>query len=191
MILRRLLNLVCSDLYRYSGKLSLLLFMKFMFRHPGFKYSFYLRLGSSLNGYIFLRPLYWIVKGIHRHNTYKYGISIPLETRIGSGLYIGHFGGIVTHEKAQIGDNCNISHGVTIGKSNRGKRAGYPIIGDRVYIGPGAKVIGNVQIGNDVAIGANCVVIKDVPDNAVVVGIPARVISRNGSAGYVDHTWNE
>jgi serine O-acetyltransferase len=84
-----------------------------------------------------------------------------------------------------IGRNCNISQGVTLGQANRGPRKGYPVIGDNVYIGPGAKVIGNVRVGSKVAIGANCVVTRDVPDNAVAVGIPGHVVSSERSAGYV------
>jgi serine O-acetyltransferase len=77
---------------------------------------------------------------------------------------------------------------VTLGEANRGDRRGCPVLGDNVYIGPGAKIVGAVRIGNDVAIGANCVVTKDVPDHSVVVGIPGRVISQEGSAGYVNRT---
>lgn len=94
---------------------------------------------------------------------------------------------MVTPE-AIIGKNCNLSQEVTIGITPRGERQGTPIIGDNVYIGPGAKIIGNVKIRNRVAIGANCVVTKDVPDNAVVVGIPGRVIAYQGSKGYVNQT---
>lgn len=90
--------------------------------------------------------------------------------------------------KSRIGKNCNISQGVTLGVVNRGENKGYPTIGDDVYIGPGAKIVGSVNIGNNVAIGANCVVTKDVPDNSVVVGIPGKVISQNGSQGYVNRT---
>lgn len=125
---------------------------------------------------------------ILKHYVYKYGISIPYETEIGSGFYIGHFGGIVVNECSIIGKNCNISQGVTLGRSNRGKNKGHPILGDNVYIGPGAKIVGNVKVGNNVAIGANCVVTKNVEDNAVVVGVPGKVISLNGSAGYISNT---
>jgi len=130
----------------------------------------------------------FLVNRIVSHYTFKYGISIPPETVIGSGFYIGHFGGIVVSPKSKIGKNCNISQGVTIGQTNRGSRKGFPIIGNNVYIGPGAKIIGGVTIGNDVAVGANCVVTKDVPDNAVVVGVPGRVISYDGSRGYINNT---
>ena len=94
----------------------------------------------------------------------------------------------VTNEEMQIGKNCNLSHDVTIGVSRRGERAGVPVIGDNVYIGPGAKIFGRITIGNNAAIGANCVVTKDVPENAVVVGIPEKVISYEGSTGYINKT---
>ena len=75
-----------------------------------------------------------------------------------------------------------------MGQVNRGAKKGSPVIGDNVYVGAGAKVIGKVLIGNNVAIGANCVVIQDVPDQAVVVGIPGKVVSNNGSYDYVNNT---
>ena len=81
-----------------------------------------------------------------------------------------------------------ISQGVTLGQANRGKNKGYPQIGDNVYIGPGAKIVGKIKIGNDVAIGANCVVTKDVPNNSVIVGIPGKVISQAGSIEYINNT---
>jgi serine O-acetyltransferase len=122
------------------------------------------------------------------HYRYKYGIHVPYSTRIGSGLYIGHFGGIIVDNQALIGRNCNLSQSVTIGQANRGRNKGHSIIGDNVYIGPGAKIVGAVRIGNNVAIGANCVVTHDIPENSVVVGIPGRVISTAGAVGYVNHT---
>jgi serine O-acetyltransferase len=115
----------------------------------------------------------------------RFGIDIYPRTRIGKGFYIGHFGTIIVSSHAIIGDNCNISQGVTIGMAVRGDKKGVPEIGDRVYIGPGSKLIGKIKIGNDVAIGANAVVINDVPDNAVVVGVPGKVVSLDGSGDYV------
>jgi hypothetical protein len=109
-------------------------------------------------------------------------------TKIGSGFLISHFDGIGVNAQCVIGKNCNISQGVTLGQANRGKMEGSPIVGDNVYIGPGAKIVGAVSIGDDVAIGANCVVTKDVPDGAVVVGVPGRVISHRGSKDYVCRT---
>jgi len=103
------------------------------------------------------------------------GISISSNAKIGSGIYIGHFGGIFIHSDAIIGKNFNIAQGVTVGVLGLGKK-GAPIIGDNVFIGSGAKVLGSIKIGNNVKIGANAVVVNDVPANCTVVGIPARVI---------------
>ena len=82
-----------------------------------------------------------------------------------------------------IGKNCNISHQVTLGASNCGQKKGVPTIGDNVFIGPGAKMFGNINIGNNVAIGANCVVTKDIPENGIVIGVPGEIISWDGSMG--------
>lgn len=113
------------------------------------------------------------------------GISLPFTAKIGKGLYIGHFGGIIVGTQAVLGEYCNLSNGVTIGQAGRGGSQNTPIIGDRVYIGPGAKVFGGITIGNDVAIGANAVVTQDLPDNAVAGGVPARIISYKGSKDFV------
>ena len=123
-----------------------------------------------------------------RHYKYKLGIDIPLSTHIGSGFYIGHFGGIVVNGRSQIGDNVNLSPGVILGRSNRGDNKGFPVICNNVYIGPGVKIVGAVRIGNNVAIGANSVVVKDIPDNAVAAGVPAKVLSLQGAQGYVNKT---
>ena len=181
--------LVLSDLYRVSGSTNRGTLIGHVLFGEAFKYIFWLRTcqyarKSPLLKYI----LYPVGLFLVNHYKYKFGISIPLEAEIGSGFYIGHFGGIIVYPFSKIGKNCNLSQGVTLGKTNRGKKAGYPTIGDNVYIGPGAKVIGAVKVGNNVAIGANCVVTNDVPDNAVVVGIPGRVISYDGSDGYVCNT---
>jgi len=106
------------------------------------------------------------------------GISLPASAQIGKGLYIGHFGGIIVHSLSKIGKNCSIGSGVVIGTRGLGNK-GVPIIGDNVYIGVGAKVLGGIKIGNNVRIGANAVVLKDIPDNSTVVGIPAKIIKIN------------
>jgi serine O-acetyltransferase len=131
--------------------------------------------------------LYPFARLMLRKACYRYGIDIPHGTYIGDGLYISHSGGIVVNVDARIGRNCNLSQGVTIGQGNRGRNKGAATIGDGVYFGPGSKVVGAVTIGNNVAIGANCVVSKDVPDNSVVVGIPGRVISNDGAQGYIQN----
>lgn len=181
---------ILSDLYRIEGDIG----KKALFNHlvrgsETYQYNFWMHTCR----YTRQRPLlkflvYPVARFLLSHYKYKFGISIPYETRIGSGFYIGHFGGIVVNGKSIIGKNFNISHGVTLGMANRGPNKGYPVIGDNVYIGPGAKIIGAITVGNNVAIGANCVVTKDIPDNAVVVGVPGKVISDQGASGYVENT---
>lgn len=101
-----------------------------------------------------------------------FGISIDVNSAIGPGFYIGHFGCIVIH--GDLGRGCSVGQGVTIGSKGAGKSNGWPSLGDNVYIGAGAKVIGHIRVGNNVVIGANAVVIHDVADNMLAVGVPAQ-----------------
>ncbi len=121
----------------------------------------------------------------YRRLKVKYGFDISFRAKIGQGFFLGHFGGVVVHSDAVIGDYCNLSQGVTIGISNRGEKQGTPVIGNYVFIGPGAKIFGKIFIGNYCAIGANAVLLNSIEDSAVAVGIPARVVSREGSASYI------
>ena len=100
------------------------------------------------------------------------GIELPCEVEIGRNFVIDHFGGIVISGYAKFGDNCRIRNGVVVGLQ-RVDQPIAPVIGDDVDIGAGAKVLGAIKVGNNVVIGANAVVIRDVPDNCVAVGVPA------------------
>lgn len=104
------------------------------------------------------------------------GIAIGATAKIGRRLHIEHHGCIVVHGAAEIGDDCLIRHGVTIGNLGGEDALGAPKIGDGVQIGAGAKLMGRITIGSGAVIGANAVVIRDVPDRAVVVGIPGRIV---------------
>jgi len=106
------------------------------------------------------------------------GIELHCETRVGRRLLIEHFGGIIVSGDAVIGDDVVIRQGVTIGLRTTGRR-GAPVIGDRVDIGAGAKLLGAIRIGNDAVIGANAVVLCDVPAGALAVGIPAVIKTRS------------
>jgi serine O-acetyltransferase len=105
------------------------------------------------------------------------GIELPCEATVGRRFRIDHFGGIIVSGDAVFGDDIIIRNGVTVGLRNTGTR-GSPVFGNRIDIGAGAKILGKICIGDDVTIGANSVVISDVPANSVAVGIPARIISR-------------
>ncbi len=109
------------------------------------------------------------------------GAELPCEAVIGRRFVIEHIGGIVVSGDAVFGDDCTMRNGVTVGLRHKGLR-GSPRIGNRVDIGAGAKLLGPIYIGDDTAIGANAVVICDVPENSIAVGIPARILSRAPSA---------
>ena len=105
------------------------------------------------------------------------GIELPCEATVGRRFRIDHFGGIIISGDAVFGDDCVVRNGVTVGLRYTGQ-SGSPVIGNRVDIGAGAKILGAIHIGDDVAIGANAVVLVDVPPNSIAVGIPARVLPR-------------
>lgn len=189
MTFQRYRYLIYADLYRITGVVNRSTLVRYVLRGGAFRYVFWLRTCAFAHATALRRfTLGVVARAMLKRLTYRLGISIPPETSIDSGFYIGHFGGIVVNAGVVIGKNCNISHGVTLGQANRGAKAGVPTLGDNVYLGPGAKVVGAISIGDDVAIGANCVVTKDVPAGSVVVGIPGKVISQEGSAGYVNRT---
>ncbi len=106
------------------------------------------------------------------------GVVIGDSAKIGKRLRIEHSGAIVIHGNAQIGDDCIIRQGVTIGNRRMEDPLGAPVLGNRVNVGAGAKILGRIVVGDDVEIGANAVVINDVPSGALAVGVPARIIIR-------------
>lgn len=181
-----LLKTLTADLYRYTGRRGLLCgLMTFLFI-PGFSCTFWYRLNRWRCRTRFRRLAFWWVWLMCKRSVRIWHVHI--EGDIGGGLCVGHAegGGVIINDKVKIGKNCNIHHGVTIGVKNRGKNLGVPTIGDNVYIGPGAKVFGGITIGDNVAIGANAVVVTSIPDNAVVVGVPGRIVSYNGSEDLVN-----
>jgi serine O-acetyltransferase len=114
------------------------------------------------------------------------GVEIHPGAVLGSGLFIDHATGVVIGETAEVGDDVTIYHGVTLGGtgSDTGKR--HPTIGDRVIVGAGAKILGPIKIGDDSRIGANAVVVKEVPSSSVVVGVPGQIVSRPGRVSQDD-----
>lgn len=121
------------------------------------------------------QALFLLLKYLHRRDSIRLGFSIPLHC-FGPGLSIAHWGTIAVDNKAKVGRNCRIHQGVTIGSSKDHS----PRIGDDCFIGANATVIGGIEIGNNVKIGANALVNRSFPDGAVLVGVPAVDISRRG-----------
>ncbi|MBM6745000.1 serine acetyltransferase [Drancourtella massiliensis] len=132
------------------------------------KHEYYVNTNSNF----FLRKLYSF---LHKKYGLKLGFSIPCNV-VGAGLRINHFGLIVINENAKIGEWCDIHQGVNIGQNI--EKNSVPMIGDNVWIGPGVKIFGKIEIGNNTMIGANTVVCKSFPEgNCRIAGNPARIIS--------------
>lgn len=106
-----------------------------------------------------------------------YNSSVPASVVIGKGSFFAYKGiGVVIHARVKIGRDCTIGQGITIG--GRSKKENVPVIGNRVYLGAGCRVLGDIVIGDNVIIGPNAVVIDNVPSNCIVVGVPARIVKR-------------
>jgi serine O-acetyltransferase len=152
---------------------------------------------------LWLNPAVWAIS-IYRFGNWLYATDLSMLTRlplkvvyffaymfsevvmemcldpqatIGGGLYIGHIGGVHINPQAVIGSNCDIAHRVTIGASAMG-RQGSPVLGDKVYIGTGATLVGKIKVGNGAKIAANTLVMTNVPDGATVMGVPGRIVMR-------------
>ncbi len=104
-------------------------------------------------------------------------MDLDPQATIGGGLYIGHIGGVHINPGAVLGRNCDVAHRVTIGASAMGRK-GVPVVGDDVYIGTGATLVGKIKIGNGAKIAANTLVMSNIPAGATVMGVPGRIVMR-------------
>jgi serine O-acetyltransferase len=130
--------------------------------------------------WFYVRKYYTIARIISQRARNKTGIEIHPGACIGKGLLIDHGMGVVIGETAVVGDNCTIYQGVTLGGTGKDTGKRHPTIGNNVMIGSGAKVLGPFTIGDNTKIAANAVVLTEMPDNCTAVGIPAKVVKREG-----------
>jgi len=179
---------ILSD-YKRCGiqkiSLGILITIFFVKPNPGLKFMTIFRLVQHYrirNRLLFYFYFFWL-----RRLKVKYGFDISYRTQIGKGFYIGHFGNIVIHGDTVIGENCNISQGITIGVNNYGKKMGVPTIGNEVFIGPNAGIFGNITIGNNVTIGANSVVTDTIPPNKTVLPAASIIIDKDLSEFYIQN----
>lgn len=150
-----------------------------IFRNHGLRFLYVLRKTQSSSF-----PLWKIVL---RHMSSRYGLEISPQTSISGGFYLGHAFGITVNPLAVIGSNVNLHKGVTIGQENRGKRKGTPKLGNCVWVGVNATIVGSITIGDDVLIAPNSYVNQDVPSHSIVIGNPCRIIPcQNATEGYVN-----
>ena len=162
-------------MYRHEGLTGLNGFIKGWYI-PGFRYTYIFRKVSRHSRFSVPGIFYRLLKRRYR---FRYGFEIANDAKIGEGFYLtGHCGPVIIGP-ITIGKNCNISHSVTIGRSYRGGILGRPTIGNRVWIGPGSVIVGKITIGSNVLIAPNSFVNFDVPDNSLVIGNPAKIISKD------------
>lgn len=130
--------------------------------------------------------IFAIYRTIYQRYKIKYMMDIPARVKIGRGLRIEHIGGIVINPEAQLGENITMLNGVLIGAQNRGPKRGFPVIGNYVWIGTNAIIVGKIHIGNNVLIAPGAYVNFDVPDNSIVLGNPGKIIANsNATEGYI------
>lgn len=168
-----------SDLYRYSGKKSIKSFLDCYRKEAGFRFSVAYRLINSKGLEKIVGIFLWVIRN-------KQLIQISRHTKIGYGLYISHGGPVVVNPTTIIGNNCNLSQFVTAG-SNEAKAA---VIGDNVYIGPNCCIVEDVEIGNNVTIGAGSVVTKNLPENSTCAGNYAKVLNFNNPGRYIQNKYS-
>jgi len=130
--------------------------------------------------WFYKHKMYTIARMISQWSRFWTGIEIHPGATIGKGLFIDHGMGVVIGETAEIGDNCLIYQGVTLGGTGKDKGKRHPTLGNNVMVGAGAKVLGPFRVGDNVKIAANAVVLDEVAPNCTAVGVPARVIKKNG-----------
>jgi len=151
--------------------------------YPGFHAVLLHRLAHKL--YLARVPL--LPRLISQCGRFFTGIEIHPGAHIGHRFFIDHGMGVVIGETAEIGDDVLLYQGVTLGGTGNEKGKRHPTLGNRVVVGAGAKVLGGIRIGDDVKIGAGTVVVRAVPDNSTVVGIPGRSVRTRGEAGVLEH----
>ncbi|ABL03989.1 serine O-acetyltransferase [Mycobacterium ulcerans] len=139
--------------------------------------------GHRISQWLWRRNARLVARALGEINRILTGVDIHPGAVLGGGLFIDHATGVVIGETAEVGDDVTLYHGVTLGGTGTDVGKRHPTLGDRVIIGAGAKILGPIKIGDDSRVGANSVVVKEVPSSAVVVGVPGQVISRQGPSG--------
>lgn len=132
------------------------------------------------------KAIFALYRIVYQKYKIKYMMDIPARVKIGKGLRIEHIGGIVINPDAELGENITLLNGVLIGAQNRGRKKGFPVIGNYVWIGTNAIIVGKIHIGNNVLIAPGAYVNFDVPDNSIVLGNPGKIIANsNATEGYI------
>lgn len=148
---------------------------KEVFLYPTFKAILRYRFAHKL----YLKKHYFLARWISQRTARKTGIEIHPGATIGKGLFIDHGHGVVIGETAVLGDNCTLYQGVTLGGTGKEKGKRHPTLGNNVMVSAGAKILGSFRVGDNCKIGAGSVVLREIPANSTVVGVPGRIIKRD------------
>ncbi len=148
--------------------------LQVFFMYPGYHAVRWHRISHWLH----IHKLRTLARGISQFARFLTGVEIHPGAKIGKCLFIDHGMGIVIGETAEIGDYCNIYHGVTLGGTGKDKGKRHPTLGNHVLVGAGAKILGPFTVGDNARIGGNAVVLKEVPPNATVVGVPGVIVTK-------------
>ncbi|MDD2534798.1 MAG: serine O-acetyltransferase [Eubacteriales bacterium] len=149
--------------------------------YAGFHILIYHRIAHWLYRY----HMHFLARLVSQIGRFWTGIEIHPGAQIGNGLFIDHGMGVVIGETAEIGDHCTIFHNVTLGGTGKDKGKRHPTLGNNVLIGAGAKLLGPFRVGDGASIGANAVVLHEVPNNGTVVGVPGKLVRQQGKV--IDH----
>lgn len=143
-----------------------------LFCYPGFHAMLFYRMAHAL----WTRKFYFFGRFVSHVGRFLTGIEIHPGAKIGSGFFIDHGMGVVIGETAEIGENCTLYHGVTLGGTSWAREKRHPTLGNNIVVGSGAKILGPFTVGDGSKVGSNSVVVKEVPQDATVVGVPGRVV---------------
>lgn len=150
--------------------------LEVMILYPGFHAVFFHRIAH----FLYRIHCFFLARLVSQFSRFITGIEIHPGAKIGKGLFIDHGMGIVIGETAEIGDDCTIYHNVTLGGTGHDTGKRHPTLGNNVLVATGAKVLGTITIGDNARVGANAVVLKNVEENATVVGVPGKMVRING-----------
>jgi serine O-acetyltransferase len=148
---------------------------------PGFRALVVHRFGNwrmDVRSKLLRAPLSLMYRSLYRFVRNQYGIELPYTAKVGRRVSIDHQSGIVVHGASVIGDDCRIRHNTTLGVRTVEDLDGAPVLGARVDVGAGAVIVGRITLGEGASVGANAVVLRDVPAGALAVGVPAKIVER-------------
>ena len=146
-----------------------------------FLYSgFHAILYHRLSNFLFRHKRFFLARWVSQHARRRTGIEIHPAAKIGRGVFIDHGMGVVIGETAEVGDNCVIYQGVTLGGTGKDRGKRHPTLGNNVMVGAGAKILGPFRVGDNAKIAANAVVLEEIPPDSTAVGVPAKIVRREG-----------